>query len=518
MGHPGPERLEPPLSARAVIAIARAVIAIALLLAVSGCVRAGFEGRALDMGADAADQLVGDGRLPDGRPLDWQAPDGQAPDGQAPDGQAPDGSAAAIGWVKRLGGSSVDIGSHVAVDASGNVFVTGIFEGKVNFGGSSLSSVGGLDIFLVSFTAAGVHRWSKHFGGTGDDSGNAVAVDGKGNVYITGDFKGSANFGGNTLTSAGFQDIFVASFTAAGVHRWSKHFGSTYPDYGHDVTVDSSDRVYVTGNFKGTATFGGSDLTSVGSWDVFLTSFTAAGVHRWSRRFGSSGTSIGYGLATSKTGELYLCGTFQGAVNFGGGALTTAGSWDIFLASFTAAGLHRWSRRFGGTQFDESSSVTVDTSGHVFITGYVMNKADFGGGSLSGAGAWDIFVASFTSAGVHRWSRRFGGAADDQGYQIAADSSGNVFVTGYFENAVKLGGSTLTAAGKTDVFVASFTSSGTHRWSRRFGGAGADFGIGLAVGAGFVYATGYFSGLAEFGGTTRQSAGALDIFLIRLAP
>ena len=125
-----------------------------------------------------------------------------------------------------------------------------------------------LTLFLTTAASAlagtPAHLWSRGFGGTNGAGGHSVAVDGSGNVIMTGYFSGTVNFGGADLTSAGATEIFLAKFSANGVHQWSQRFGSTSHDQGNSVAVDGSGAVIVTGTFAGTVNFGGSNLTSAG--------------------------------------------------------------------------------------------------------------------------------------------------------------------------------------------------------------------------------------------------------------
>jgi hypothetical protein len=166
----------------------------------------------------------------------------------------------------------------VAVDRSGNVVVTGYFEGTVDFGGGPLTSAGFGDVFVASYSPAGAHRWSKRFGSSKSYGlGRGVAVDKSGNAVVTGDFEGTVGFGGAPLTSEGYSDIFVASFGPTGAHRWSRRLGDAGWEEGHDVAVDGSDNVVVTGHFGGTVDFGGGPLTSAGAGDIFVASYTRPG-------------------------------------------------------------------------------------------------------------------------------------------------------------------------------------------------------------------------------------------------
>jgi hypothetical protein len=150
----------------------------------------------------------------------------------------------------------------------------GYFNGSVDFGGGPLTSVlGSFDIFLAKFDSAGNHLWSKRFGGASNEYPTAVAVDGSGNAFLTGDIFGSVDFGGGLLTSAGGQDIFLAKFDPAGNHLWSKRFGDTVGQLGKGIAVDGSGNAFLTGAFFGSVDFGGGPLTSAGLADIFLAKF-----------------------------------------------------------------------------------------------------------------------------------------------------------------------------------------------------------------------------------------------------
>src|SRR5690606_9636520 len=185
----------------------------------------------------------------------------------------------------------------------------------------------------------------------------------------------------------------------------------------------------------------------------------------------------------------------------GGAVLTSAGWEDIFVASYGRDGAHRWSLRAGGPGgFESGTGITVDGAGNVYVTG-TFRRATFGGPVLETEGAIDVFVASYTSDGVHRWSLRGGGPLDDFGTGVAVDPAGNVYVSGLFQGTADFGGTALVSAGSADAFVASYTSTGSHRWSLRGGGTSSDAALGVAVDArGNTVVTGRFQGTASFGG------------------
>jgi hypothetical protein len=419
-------------------------------------------------------------------------------------------------WSQRFGDTATDWGNGVSVDASDNVIVTGTFNGTVNFGGGNLVSAGGADIFVANFSAGGVHQWSQRFGGTGGDFAYAIAVDDSNNVIVTGYFNDTVDFGGGNLVSAGGADIFVAKYSAGGVHQWSQRFGAAGTDWGQAIAVDDSSNVIVTGRYWYTVDFGGGNLVSAGSADIFVAKYTAGGVHQWSKRFGNISRDYGDGVAVDASGNVIIVGSFNSTVDFGGGNLVSAGGTDIFAAKYNAGGVHQWSQRFGDTSGEEGHAVAVDASSNVIVTGYFTDTVDFGGGNLISAGITDIFVAKYNAGGVHQWSQRFGGTGGDIGYGITVDASGNVMVTGNFSGTVYFGGINLVSTGSIDIFVAKYNAGGVHQWSQRFGDMGGDEGKAIAVDAsGNVIVTGNFRHTVNFGGGNLVSAGLPDVFLAK---
>jgi hypothetical protein len=220
----------------------------------------------------------------------------------------------------------------VAFDSSGNVVVTGHFSYTADFGGGSLSSAGGDDIFVAKYASDGTHQWSKRFGDAVDQDAMAVAVDSSGNIVITGFYKGTLDFGSGPLINTYFvqPDIFVAKLNSSGTSVWSKSFGSTSSDQGRAVAVDTSGNVVITGFFTGTVDFGGGALTSNGM-NGFIAKYSAAGVHQWSKVLTGTSSNMGLGVAADRDGNVGVTGQFQGTVNLGSGSLTSVGGLDGFL-------------------------------------------------------------------------------------------------------------------------------------------------------------------------------------------
>ena len=420
-------------------------------------------------------------------------------------------------WSQRFGLAGFDQGNGVATDASGNVFITGLFAGTANFGGANLVSGGGDDIYLAKYDANGVHQWSKRFGGTTTDVGFNVAADPSGNVVVTGNFQGVVNFGGGALMSAGDNDIFVAKFDASGAHLWSKRFGSSAAEQGYGITVDASGNVIIIGTFQNSVNFGGGFLVSAGFSDMYLAKFDANGTHLWSKRFGSTSQDIGRVAATDASGNVIMIGYYANTVDFGGGPLASAGGGDVIVAKYDASGAHQWSKRFGGVAGDAGDDVAVDASGNIVVTGFFGDTVDFGGGPLASAGGIDIFLAKYDASGAHQWSQRFGDASSQEGNGVEVDASGGVVLIGQFVGTTDFGGGNLVSAGDNDIFVARYDSDGVHKWSRRFGFGSYDLGADVVVDpSGGIIITGPFIGTVDFGGGNLVSTSfTQDVFLAK---
>ena len=354
--------------------------------------------------------------------------------------------------------------NDMAVDGSGNVIVTGVVGGTFDFGGGP-SAGGNNDIYVVKYDPNGSFLWVRRFGATGGFNPRAVAADAAGNIFITGGFGSTIDFGGGPLTGA--LDIYVAKFDPSGAHVWSKSFGSPlFEDFGSDIDADETGGVIVTGRFGDTVSFGGSPLTSVSEADIFLVKFDVDGVHQWSRSTGGPLDDEGAAVAIDATGNVVTTGSFTGTINWGGSDLTSAGSGDVYLAKYDANGVHQWSARYGSTSSDRGMDIDLDAYGNIAVTGRFRGVVNFGGGSLTSAGAADIFVARYDAAGAHQWSQRFGsnattpppnsGSIDDVGYGVCIDGCGNTFATGVFGGTVDFGGGPLVGAGFEDIFLIKY--------------------------------------------------------------
>jgi len=311
-------------------------------------------------------------------------------------------------------------------------------------------------LFCTTFIFAQIEvwQWAKQAGGTYWDEGCDIAIDSSGNSYVTGFFKETASFGSTTLTSSGSTDIFIAKLDSSGNWLWAKKAGGTSPDYSWSIATDSSGNSYVTGSFREIASFGSTTLTSSGDADIFVAKLDSSGNWLWVKQAGGTDYNTGCGIAIDSSGKSYVTGLFSGTASFGSTNLTSSGQDDIFVAKLDSSGNWLWAQKAGGTNNDEGRSIAIDSSGKSYVTGLFSGTASFGTTTLTSSGSYDIFVAKLDSSGNWLWAKKAGGTLWDWSNGIATDSSGNTYLTGYFSGTASFGGINLTSSGGEDIFVA----------------------------------------------------------------
>jgi len=281
------------------------------------------------------------------------------------------------------------------------VVVVGRFDPPANFGGETLSNVWGIvtDMFVAKYSSTGTYRWAKNFYNTSESSGQAVAVDASGNVAVTGYFIGTMDMGGGELTTGVSGNVFIGKLSAGGAHLWSWGLGNfDGRDVGNGVAMDKSGNVVVAGTMQGPASFGGNVLQADTAGDMFVAKYAAAnGAHVWSLRGGGPNYDTGMGVTTDGSDNVVVTGSFTGTAGFGGTSLVSAGGQDIYVAKYAAAtGAHLWSKGFGGLLDDGGLAVTADAGSNVIAVGDLEDVVNFGGGPLTSAGSFDAFVLKLT--------------------------------------------------------------------------------------------------------------------------
>ena len=395
-------------------------------------------------------------------------------------------------WIQKAGGVTIDEAYDISTAGLSESYTVGYFTGNATFGSVPLTSSGSTDMFITKHDAQGNLLWAVKAGGSGSDRGLSIKTDNQGNSYVTGYFNGSATFGSTTITSAGLQDIFVAKYNGLGVFQWVTQAGGTGSDIGFGVSFNSSNEVFITGSFKGTAIFGSTTLTATNTTsDVFIAKLNSNGVFQWAHSGTGNYTNKGVDINCDSLGNVYVTGMFSDTITFGSTHPNQAQN-VIFVIKYNNSGSELWFRIVGGGITNAVHSIAVDNVGLCWITGDFTGSLTFYGTpnvTLTNPYPNKIFVAKYSSSGTIIWTHADGSDNAITSRSINLNNTGSCWITGFFsckfsEYADAYGQGTFNAVGGSDVFATKLHSSGNWAYSRSMGGRGEDKAFGIAVSSG----------------------------------
>jgi hypothetical protein len=381
-------------------------------------------------------------------------------------------------------------------------------------------------IWLSQMSASGGTAWPR-----------GLAIDQVGDIVAVGYFGTSAKIGNTTLTSAGGTDIFVAKLSGkTGDLIWAKQLGGTDDDQASDVAIDSTNAIYVTGQYSSPSIdLGGGPLPGTSNRETtgFVVKLGADGTHVWSHNFPvSGGDSESAALSISAGAKgIAVSGQFSGTATINGAQFVSAGKADIFVAKLGIDGSPVWAKSFGGTGYDFGYDVAIDNVGDVVCAGAFQGVVNFGGGSKDAGSSSAALLLKLASAdGSHLFSERLGSmTAESDAYAVAVDSSNSIFLTGGFWGSGDFGnGVPLNSSFAMDPFVAKYSASGAYLWAKSFSSTGhsSESATSAAVdSSGDVAVTGSFCGNLSLGDKQNLTAASLcptgtestDMFVARLS-
>jgi len=423
-------------------------------------------------------------------------------------------------WAVTAGGTSNNYGRMIAKDNQGNIYVAGVFADTANFGLTSITSSGYYDIFIAKLDSNGNWLWAKKGGGSDDDHIFGIATDNMANIYITGCFAGNGTYGSTILSNSNGYGMFAAKLDSNGNWIWAKTTGGTGTDKGIGIAVDNSFNVYLTGHFNGTVNFGTTILSSEANTAIYIAKADSNGIWQWAKQAVVSDSDYGMAIATDYEGNSYVTGTFAGTTVFGVTSLTSIGYEDIFIAKLDYGGNWLWIKQAGSISNDYDSDhvngICVGCDASVYLTGYFNGTAMFGNSFLTSYGYEDIFVSKLDCNGNWLWAEHAGSSYFDYGYGIVVDNSTNVYLSGGFSGTCFFGSNSLTSIGGLDIFVTKLDSDGNWIWVKKAGGTLEDRGYCITLDcSNNVFVTGHYRGTAFFGDAFLVS-GINNIFVAKI--
>jgi PKD repeat protein len=420
-------------------------------------------------------------------------------------------------WATYYGGTVLDEVSGVASDASGNIFVTGETTSsttiattgayQTTYAAGTVQYGWGGDAFIAKMTEDGNRIYGTYFGGTGEDMGWSIEVDPKGDIFVTGDTKSTANIattGAFQTTMAGtYHDPFLVKFSSAGSRVWGTYFGGTGNDRAtrNGMAVDAAGNVYITGTNN---TANNSWITTPGCYqstnlstsaydEPFAAKFSTTGTLIWGTYYGGTLHDQGIAIALDKSNNVYLTGNATSTTliaTTGAYQTTLAGGQDAFIAKLNSTGTALlWATYYGGAGTDIGNSIVVDANEDVYISGYTTSTT---GIATSGAyltsyqgGSYDGFLAKFSSTGSRLWGTYTGGSGYDLPRSMAISPSGEILVTGHTDSKSGItttdGLQTTYIGGTYDGYISKFNNAGKLLLGTYFGGTLEDIPWNIEV-------------------------------------
>lgn len=426
-------------------------------------------------------------------------------------------------WAKSTGSSGYDNANKNIADSYGNTYVTGSFEGTVDFnpgsGVTNLTSTGAKDAYIQKFSPNGDLLWARSIGGALIQAGTAVNIDFNGNVYWVGSFEGTSdlnpNAGINNATSQGKNDIFIVKLDQNGFFYWGKSFGGTEIETARAVKVDNSGGVNIVGGFKGTVDFDpGSNVFNITStknngvftYDGYVLKINSNGALTWVKAIQGIGDISISGVEAWNSSDIVCSGNFTETADFDPNAgvlnLSSAGSYDACMFKMSGTGTIIWAKRFGNTSYDDAPDLAIDLEQNVYLIGTYSAYAGGPSGvassySLSidldpnsgvvnnpGTASSNLYIVSLDKNGFYRWDYTLAPTSPNYpksiyGFSIDVEICGNVYFTGALVGSVDadpgVGVNNLSnlSSSNTSLILGKLNTSGMYIGAVNVGGNGA---------------------------------------------
>jgi hypothetical protein len=424
-----------------------------------------------------------------------------------------------VNYAYSLGAES--FAAAISHNGQDNIYVTGQASYDVKINSSTTLVATTAAAFLTKYkTSDGQLEWATLISSSSPKTTSGISVCSTTDaVYVSGQTAG--DMFGKTISTTATTDGFLAKYSADGNLLWGLLLGITYSGSANSIAV-SSDGVFVVGTHVKSFTIGTVTLASDGvNSNAFIIKFSLTGTALWGYSIGTKDADqeVASGVAVGTDGSVVVTGALKATLTIGTQTLTNAGGADIFIIKYSGTGVFQWIKggaggTGGGTVDDSGTSVVVDSSNNVYVSGNSKSATLFA--KTSTAGTYGSFLLKFSSAGVLQWATRMKNTNENRSYGVTVSSKGSIFMTGYFTGSLVFGTNTVTSAGAQDMYIAEYSSvNGDEVWIYAGGGTKYEIMAGIASPSSSyeVYATGYAtSTLGTFGNYRSARLGGTDSY------
>lgn len=436
-----------------------------------------------------------------------------------------------LNWMDQISGTGFDRIIGMKTDASGNIYVVGSFTQTIDLdpgpGVVSKTAIAS-DIWMAKYTSGGALVWGNHLSGGGDDVGLDIALDNSGNVYITGyivstlpsfDFDPSAGSFQPGVTAG-----FFAKYTNNGGFVWAKVLSGGGTVGVNSIAVDASANIYIAGTMSSGVSVdfdpgSGTQTRNAANGQIFYAKYNSSGGYVWAKNTGAPSGNQCWDLALDGSNNLTITGLFFGTTDFnpdGTSTNYTNTNGSAYLAKYNSSGTFQWAKTLSGSAGDWGKRCAADGSNNIYVTG---KKAASNG---------EIFLIKYSSSGTVLWSWVIAGTNSDEGQDLVVEGTSSVYISGYFTgtggsiNFNPLGppNSLTLPANDNDFFIGKYNASnGNATWIRNL-----DLTLvvptfevnGMGISGGNIVMAGNFRGSGDFnscGASANYNATTIDAFI-----
>jgi hypothetical protein len=429
-------------------------------------------------------------------------------------------------WSHMYGNDDSQIGRSVIPADDGTVFIAGEFDDTLNFGGVGLQGIGPLDIFVAKLDEDGVPIWLSGIMNSNSIRIKEMDIDANGDVFICGQFQGTQFFGDSEISVADGWDIYVAKIDgASGEWLWAQAAGGLQDDSGEGLAIDTNGNVYITGYFRVEATFGTTVLESYGQTDIFISAYNTDGIHQWAEHAGGESFDAGWGIHIDQSDNMFLCGEFINAADFDTVSVSTGNfSDDMFLARYNINGSPLWVQHNSTMNFSQGYDVKTDNANAVYVAGYYEGTTQFPDTALTTMGPAP-FVGRYDIDGNFEWVRAMTCASEatlGRFVSLTYGADDVLYVAGYFNGDMTLEDNEDVLwedQGSVDGCLFSFSNQGDYRWGAHLGSEAWEAWFEVTNDEdGRLFLAGSGQGDIEAFGIEHENAGDYDILVSKLSP